>query len=148
MIDQRKLKFIQRLTNEWIKYGRIILGIDFDSTIFPWEVDGIALVDQEECNYVIEKIIRAQKMGAYITINTACNPDRFEEIRAYCSGRGLHVDSINSNPIDLPYGQHGKVYANHYVDDRADLYGSLEILELAMHGVAGYNATKNLDDIA
>lgn len=148
MIDQRKIKFIQRLTEEWIKYGRVVLAADFDDTLKPWEKDGKTLVEQAECDYALDKLREAREIGAYIVINTACNPDRFEEIRSYCDDKGVVIDSINTNPIDLPYGQHGKVYANWYLDDRADFYGALEILDLAMHGVRGYWATKNLDDVA
>ena len=77
----------------------------------------------------------AREVGAYITIWTACHQDRFEEIKAYCKSVGIIVDSINENPISLPFGLHKKIYYNHLLDDRAALVESLNILEYCCYRV-------------
>lgn len=139
----RQQKYIKRLADEWIEYGKIIIAVDYDDTISPWR-----LSNERDCKEVIDILIQARREGAFIVVNTACNPDRFEEIKSYCSSYGLEIDSINSNPINLPYGMHGKVYANIYIDDRADLWGGLDILKAAMYWKRGFDASQDLDEIA
>jgi len=137
-------KFVARLTDEWLRYGKIIIAVDFDDTLKPWS----DIVSQQDCDEVIALLIECKKSGAYVVVNTACNPDRFEEIRGYCSSKGLQVDKINANPINLPYGTHGKVYANIYLDDRGDLVGSIKILQRALYGVRGVRSYEGLNDVA
>jgi hypothetical protein len=57
----------------------------------------------------------------------------------------LVIDSINENPINLPYGHHGKIYANIYLDDRAGLNEALNILEFAMYKIKGSKTTQSYD---
>ena len=94
---------------------------------------------------VISILKTARETGAYIVIFTACNTERYDEIRKYCSDNGLEIDSINETPIDLPYGKNGKVYANLFVDDRAGLNESLAILEMAMYRKRGRNVSTSFD---
>lgn len=54
----------------------------------------------------------------------------------------MEIDAINENPIPLPYGKNGKVYANIFIDDRAGLNESLQILEFAMYKIKG---SKNVE---
>jgi hypothetical protein len=49
----------------------------------------------------------------------------------------LEIDGINKTPIDLPYGNDKKIYANVFIDDRAGLNEALNILEMAMYRVRG-----------
>jgi len=125
-------KYIDRLTKEWSDHKKIIIGVDFDDTISPW-----GLNTSQECNMVIEKLKTYQEEGAYITIFTACNPDRFEDISTFCNNNNLMITGINKNPIDLPYGLNGKIYANAFLDDRAGLFESLEILDGALANLRG-----------
>ena len=53
-------------------------------------------------------------------------------ILEYCKEIGINVNSINTNPIKLDFGNNGKVYANIYLDDRAGLLQALDILEETM----------------
>jgi hypothetical protein len=82
--------------------------------------------------------------GAFIVINTACNPDRYDEIRRYCADKGLEIDGINETPIPLQYGNHKKIYANIFLDDRAGLAQSLDILTTAMYKTRGYLNERNV----
>ncbi len=137
---------IDRLFKEWNQHGKIIIGVDYDDTISPCK-----LVDEEDCKDVMERLKQARYTGAYIVINTACAEDRFDEIKRYCSGHGLIIDSINKNPIHLPYGNHGKIQANIYIDDRAGLNEALMILEKATYMIRGSKeaeAIKQMGDVA
>lgn len=124
-------KYIIRLVTEWNKYGKIALAIDFDDTLCPWGFR--SKEDLEEMDKLISIVKKAKEIGAYITIWSACSSDRFPEITEYCKSKGLEIDSINTNPIELPYGNDRKIYANIYLDDRAGLNEALNILEKAMY---------------
>jgi hypothetical protein len=125
-------KYVDRLTREWLQHKNIIIAVDFDDTISPW-----GLNTTQECNWVVEKLKVYQQQGAYITIFTACNTDRFEDISNFCNQNGLMITGINKNALDLPYGNHGKIYANVFLDDRAGLLESIEILDGALANIKG-----------
>lgn len=129
-------KYVKRLLDEWVTHGKIIIALDYDDTISPWGFRSDE--DQKDMDYTLQVVKAAQSTGAYITIWTACHPDRFKEIGKYCSSKGLKIDSINANPIDLPYGKDGKIYANIYIDDRAGLREALAILETSLYQYRGW----------
>lgn len=137
--NPESLPYLERLEEEWTQYGKIIIACDFDDTISPWKLKGF------DPKRVIEVLKVAKQTGAYITIFTACNEERYEEIRKYCSDKGLEIDSINKTPIDLPYGKNGKVYANVFIDDRAGLNEALNILEFAMYRIRGKSRNQTFD---
>lgn len=126
-------KAINRLFTEWKEHGRIIIGLDYDDTISPWRA-----ATQEDCDKVINLVKLAKSTGAYVVIHTACNPDRYDEIKSYCASKGLELDGINTTPLPLPYGHNTKIYANIFLDDRAGLSESLGILEKAMYKMRGF----------
>lgn len=138
-------KYIDRLVNEWQTHGKVIIGVDFDSTISPYHT----LDNQEDIDRTIRLLKDCQLVGCYTVIHTACNEDRHEDIMAYCSKIGIHVDSINQTPIQLPYGKKGsKPYCNHFLDDRAALPAALDILEEAMILTRAYKYSQiNRDEI-
>lgn len=131
-------KYIDRLTKEWREHKNIIIAVDFDDTISPW-----GLNTTQECNYVVEKLKTYQQQGAYIVIFTACNPNRFEDISNFCNQNELIITGINKNPIDLPYGNSGKIYANVFLDDRAGLHEAIEILDAALINVKSHSSLEN-----
>lgn len=126
-------KYIDRLYKEWKEHGKIIIGVDFDDTISPWK-----LKEKEECEEIIKYIKEAIYTGAYLVIHTSCNKDRYPEIMKYCQSYNLKVDSINENPINLPYGHDkSKPMCNLYLDDRAGLNEAIEILRVVMYRIRG-----------
>jgi len=133
-------KYIDRLYNEWLTHKKIVVAVDYDSTVFPWHT----ISNQEDMDRVISVVKKAHEIGAYVVINTCSNHERYSEITKYCESIGLPLDGINTNPIELPYGKSGKIYANIYLDDRAGLLEALDILEKAMYGYIGYLRTNNL----
>jgi thiol-disulfide isomerase/thioredoxin len=137
--NPESIPYLERLEEEWRQHGKIIIACDYDDTISPWKLKGF------DPTRTIEVLKVAQHTGAYLVIFSACNPDRYDEIRDYCSKLGLKVDAINETPIDLPYGKHGKIYANIFIDDRAGLNESLNILEFAMYRIRGSKQTVLLE---
>ena len=136
-------KYVNRLVNEWKEHGKILCAVDFDDTISPWR-----LQDQETCDTIIEILKQVKQTGAYLIVFTACNADRYPEIISYCESKGLKIDEINKNPISLPYGNNGKVYANIFLDDRAGLNESILTLQTALYEYRGYlQNQQQLDEI-
>ena len=136
--NPESIPYLERLEEEWKLHGKIIIACDFDDTISPWKLKGF------DPKRTIEVLKIAKQTGAYIVIFTACNIERYDEIRKYCLDAGLEIDAINETPIDLPYGKNGKIYANIFIDDRAGLNESLNILEMAMYRIRG-SRQKTLD---
>ena len=131
-------KYKERLYKEWKQHGKIIIAVDYDSTISPWPT----IDNQEDIKKVIELLQIAYNTGAYIVINTCSKPDRYESIQKHCDELKIPIDSININPVELPYGLNGKIYANIYLDDRAGLNEALDQLESVMYMIRGENASK------
>lgn len=129
-------KYKQRLYKEWQQHGKIVIAVDYDSTIAPWPT----IDNTDDIKKVISLLQVAHNTGAYIVINTCSNPNRYEEIQKHCDSLKIPINGINSNPIDLPYGNHGKVYANIYLDDRAGLLEAIDILEECMYKIRGEQA--------
>jgi hypothetical protein len=139
--NPESIPYLERLEQEWSQYGKIIIACDYDDTISPWKLKGF------DPTRVIEVLKTAKQTGAYITIFTACNEERYAEITEYCKSKGLEIDSINKTPINLPYGNGGKVYANVFIDDRAGLNEALNILEFAMYRLRGNQIKQSTLDI-
>lgn len=141
-----KERAINRLYDEWLQHGKIIVAVDFDDTISPWRMhtwDHLALLG------VARVLSACQHTGIHLVCFTACNEDRYPEIKEVFKTLGLRLDAINQNPIDLPYGNNTKIYANIFLDDRAGLSEALEILETALYRYRGYQQQQqNLDDVA
>ncbi len=126
--------YINRLFKEWKTHGSIILAVDFDSTISPWDsIDNKK--DIERCLKLVKDV---KSTGAYIVIFTACDPNRYDEIRGYCTKEGIKVDTINENPITLKYGNARKIYYNHLLDDRSGFIQAMDMLEVAMYKQRGH----------
>lgn len=133
-------KYTKRLYQEWKQHGKIIIAVDYDDTLRPWSFK--TEEDLIEIDKLIQLLKIAHETGAYIVIFTCSAPDRHEEIQKYCESIKLPIDAININPIDLPYGKHGKIYANIFLDDRGGLSESIERLESVMYMIRGENANK------
>lgn len=137
LITKTLKKYSDRLLNEWIKHGKIIIALDFDNTIYPFG-------DFDNTNEILETIDlvkQCQLVGCYVVIHTSCDKSRYDEIKKYCIEKGIEISSINTNPIPLKYGNEGKVYANIYLDDRAGLPYACGILKIALEK---YKKTKNI----
>lgn len=131
-------KYTKRLLDEWRKYGKIIIAVDYDSTISYWP----SIDNKEDIERVIKTLQVADNTGAYIVIFTACKSDRHLDIQKHCESFNLNISGINTSPIDLPYGNTSKIYANIFLDDRAGLLQALDSLELAMYTIRGEKHSK------
>lgn len=140
-------KYADRLLKEWTEHGKILLAIDYDSTLSPWDT----IDNQEDIERCINLVKKCQETGCYISIFTACNPDRYPEITKFCESKGIKVDTINENALELKYGNNRKIYFNHLLDDRAGFQQSMDILETALYKYRAHlmeYQIKQLGDIA
>lgn len=117
---------LERLVNEWIEHDSIVLAVDFDDTIFHWRHR-----TEEECYKTLDLVKWCRTIGAHIMIHTCSDKDRYDEIREYCLLHGLKIDSINENPIKLPFGNQSKPYYNWQLCDRSGLSYAQYVLEEA-----------------
>jgi len=132
----RMRKYIDRLVAEWRQHENIIIGVDYDDTIYPYR-EGFTNIQD-----VIDTLKEAHKHGAVLVIFTASKEERYPEIEEYCKGVGLEIAGINTSIIS-PFGDNRKIYANIYLDDRSGLNESLEILKAAIYSIKGDQNTKS-----
>lgn len=126
----RNSKYINRLVREWEQHGKIVLAIDWDSTLEYWNT----IENQEDIEKVRTLVSQCQQVGTYNVIHSACKKERYSEIIEKCKQMNIKVDAINENPIDLPYGGNGsKIFYNHQLCDRSGLLDSIDILETALY---------------
>ena len=122
---------IERLYQEWKKYGKIIIALDFDDTIYDFHKKGFTYPR------VIDLVKTCQELGCYIVIFTGSEVEKYPMIREYCESIGIKVDKINENAFPMPIGNNGKIYFNILLDDRAGLpaaYAALDEVVLRIQG--------------
>lgn len=117
-------RIYNRLKDEFEKYGKLIIAVDFDDTIFNthnnpgWVYTG-----------VVETLLRWQD-HAEIICWTASKPDRYDFIKSVFQVHSIPLSGININASGIePRGP--KIYANIYLDDRScGLEAALHCLNL------------------
>ncbi len=125
-------KYTQRLIDEWREHGRLILALDYDDSAFPYKT-----ATGEECLELIE-YLRSIQDKLWIIIWTASKPERYEEIRNYCSSVGLEIVGVNTAALpNLKFGTESKPYFNLLIDDRAGKELAIQQLKTAYKEVFG-----------
>lgn len=124
----------QRLENEYKKYGKLIILVDYDDTLYDTYKRG------ETYSQVIE-LIRRWAPYADLIIWTVSTEDRYPQIEADLKARDIPYDGINRpsplNPYPIDKNTR-KIYCNAQIDDRcgiAVIYSAL--LELITKIEAG-----------
>lgn len=112
---------IDRLLNEWEKYGMIIVAYDYDSTVFDYGGKG------DKFDNMIALLRKVKKMGCHLVVFTSCNDDRFPDIKRYLTENDIPFDSINETPEFIPF-KGRKVYYNILLDDRSGMSAAYRIL--------------------
>lgn len=135
--------YTKRLVEEWELHEKIVIAVDFDDVIHSWN----KLSNKEDSLRSVELIKEAYKVGAYIAIFSSTTYDRFSYIKEYCADLGIHIDSINENPIPMNYGYHGKIYYNIHLCSRSGLVESLDRLEKAMYMQKGKLEKQKLEKL-
>lgn len=119
----------ERLLREYHQHGKLIVALDFDDTVYDFHGEGH---DYED---ILELVRESQHYGFYIVLFTGTHVDNWDKQKRYLLDKGISVDSVNKNPIDLPFGNHGKIYYNILLDDRAGLGQAYEVLSLLINTI-------------
>jgi hypothetical protein len=114
---------VKRLWDEYVKHRKLIVAFDYDETVFDYHKKG------RTYEKVINLLRECQDLDFYLVLFTACDPSQYEDQRNYLRELGIEIASINENPIDLPFGNNGKIYYNILLDDRAGLGQAVDILQ-------------------
>lgn len=124
--------YIDKLFIAWVKYGKIIICVDYDSTILPY-----IYLEDDLCETIILNIKAAKELGATLILYTCRSGDRLDSALTYCKSKGLYFDCVN--PI-IPFkpGYSHKPYCNIMLDDKAGLLSALEILQQAIKRYSTY----------
>lgn len=119
----------ERLLSEYNKYGKLIVAVDFDDTLYDFHKQGY------EYTELIEIVRRCNRAGFYVMVFTDLSPGKVELVDQVYGKYGLRYDGINTSPSYLPFGSNGKPYYNILLDDRAGLPSTLQSLRtvLAVH---------------
>lgn len=129
---------VDRLITEYRKHPKLIIAVDHDDTVFDFHKKGYNYIT------VISLVRKCKELGFYITVFTGTPAEKWCEIHDYWDNvLKIPFDSINRNPISLPFGNDGKIYYNILLDDRAGLGQSVEILTELVHWIVMQNHIKN-----
>lgn len=113
---------LNRLIDEYHKYGKLIIAFDFDDTVYDthkndWQYDRVISLLQE---------LKRLDAGYFICWS-ASPPTRYPMMKNHFEQKGIPCDAINENaPWIEDRGR--KIYANIYVDDRSGLPWAYAIL--------------------
>lgn len=113
---------VERLLREWRIHKKLIVAVDYDDTIFDYHDMGY------KYHGVTNILKECQNLGFYICIFTGCGLEKYELMKKTLADIGVIITSINQNPFPMPFGNHGKMYFNILLDDRAGAGQAYEIL--------------------
>lgn len=109
-----------RLRNEYQKYGQLIIAYDFDYTVHSYR-------EGETWTYdFIMNLLREWRPFAKFIVFTASPITRYAYIRTYLDSHNLPYDKINEEVFERQRTR--KIYYNVFLDDRAGLCETAEIL--------------------
>ena len=114
-LDDRKA--INRLKKEYLQHKKLIIGFDFDNTIYDYHKENLELTP------IINLLKRCSKLKFIMCLYTIDNNLYFK--RTYTRMLGINIDYVNTSPVILG---NGKPYFNILLDDRAGLSASYNIL--------------------
>lgn len=113
---------VDRLYREYKKHPKLIVAADHDDSVFDFHNKGYDYSD------TINVLKRCRQHGFFIVVFTGTPREKWDDIFDFWSKLGIEITGINRNPIDLPFGNDGKIYFNILLDDRAGLGQSIEVL--------------------
>ena len=108
-----------RLRNEYNKYGQLIIAYDFDYTVHSYR--------EETWTYeFVMTLLREWRPYAKFVVFTASPITRYAYIKTYLKTHNLPYDKVNEEVFERQRSR--KIYYNVFLDDRAGLGETAEIL--------------------
>lgn len=111
-----------RLMREYELHGSLVVGYDFDSTVFDYHNNG------EDYPAVTELLRQLKSIGCKLICWTATRDLEF--VKQYLAEKNIPCDGINTDGIKLPW-ESRKPFFSTLLDDRvglAQVYEELSIL--------------------
>ena len=103
---------LQRLFDDYQKYGSISVGFDFDNTVYDYHKQG------HTYDMVIQLLKDLHSIGCKLICWTA--NDNIENVINYLESKEIPFDGINTDGIALPWKPR-KAFFSALLDDRAGL---------------------------
>lgn len=115
---------LNQLIDVYEKHGKIIIGVDFDDTVFPFNK---SVANINRCNEVVE-IVRDLKPYSIICLWSVADAQSLVYKEHIMDLYGIKPDYVNDSPLNK-WGECKKVYFNIQLDDKAGLNETLQVLK-------------------
>jgi len=119
-------KAIDRLKREYLEHKNLIVGFDFNNTIFDYHKEGL------ESQPVIDLLKKCSDLGFTMCLYTIGDRILFKQDYVECLG--IRVDYTNESPIMQKHSDmyYYKPYFNILLDDRAGLGQAFYVLKTTL----------------
>lgn len=125
-------KAIDRLKSEYLKYNCLIIGFDFDCTIYDYHKEGL------ELQPVIDLLVRCSKANLVMCMFSLTLKDKmtFDEKVKITNNLGIRIDYVNGSPI-LRNDEQADCYCykpffSIFLDDRCGLSSAYNTLKTTL----------------
>lgn len=115
---------VNRLLDEWKKYGYLIVAFDFDDTVYS---------ENGSQEQVIELLKACKEMGCILIAFTCRNENEYDFIDNYLKSIDLKYDYINEGYPLVHLDTSRKIFYNIFLDDRCGLSSAYETLVRVLH---------------
>ncbi len=115
---------LNQLIDVYEKHGKIIIGVDFDDTVFPFNK---SVANINRCNEVVE-ILRELKPYSIICLWSVADAQSLVYKEHIMDLYGIKPDHVNDSPLNK-WGESKKVYFNIQLDDKAGLNETIQVLK-------------------
>lgn len=115
---------LNSLKRNYIKHDTIIVGVDFDDTIFTTNP-----LIKDRCKKVVDLIEELKRnYNVVLCLNTVADKQSIAYKEAIMDLQGIKPDFINESPIKK-WGECSKPYFNIYIDDKSGINEIISLLE-------------------
>lgn len=122
----------RRLLNDYFKYGNLVIGFDFDNTIYKYS--DVKLLNEKGFNEIINLLKKAQKYlcCTMCLFTTETDDEKLKWKVEYTKKLGIRVDYVNFSPLSA---NAIKPHFNILLDDRAGLESAYETLKYVVNKI-------------
>lgn len=120
---------LNKIKQQYEQHGQLILGVDFDNTIFPLTDD---FENEDRCREVlgaIQDLKKKLKGKLVICLWTVADPYSLKYKIAIMRYEKIAPDFVNKSPLDGQFGECRKPFFNLLLDDNAGLDETLKVLK-------------------
>lgn len=115
---------IERLKKEYETHGKLVVGFDFDNTVYDCHMNGGNYME------VVKLLQRCKELGFILCLYTAeARPEHLNWKVMYCEKYKIKPDYINDSPLLGGSEKTNKPFFNILLDDRAGLESAFNTLE-------------------